>query len=389
MRLALLFLFLAAGAIYTGAAWHSYREELGAREGGASVPPEGFQHPEANLRILREAIESDDYTDRLVPHLERSLEEAPSFYQPPLLMASFYANRLERPDLARRGFEAALARFPSNGRLHLTYAQWLLTPRATAPYRSFRDEAGPESRQLALDRLESATSLEPDLTGQALGLMLRFQVPVADWAGRLPRSEATNALILATVDRAPADREERRRLLAEFLETASTLELASRIFQYADRWGEPELALRSAMKWREAALRAGDGGQIVRSTVALARHDLGSGDAEGAYRLLRETLSAIEERSLPSEDALELLCLVADEYRRRGQTAMAQGLYTEAAALSPYHAPAYLGLARNFRALGDIENARRELEEILAFDPANTEAARELQAIDKLSIGRR
>jgi tetratricopeptide (TPR) repeat protein len=304
-------------------------------------------------------------------------------------MASFYANRLERPDLARRGFEAALARFPSNGRLHLTYAQWLLTPRATAPYRSFRDEAGPESRQLALDRLESATALEPDLTGQALGLMLRFQVPVADWAGRLPRSEATNALILATVDRAPADREERRRLLAEFLETASTLELASRIFQYADRWGEPELALRSAMKWREAALRAGDGGQIVRSTVALARHDLGSGDAEGAYRLLRETLSAIEERSLPSEDALELLCLVADEYRRRGQTAMAQGLYTEAAALSPYHAPAYLGLARNFRALGDIENARRELEELLAFDPANTEAARELQAIDKLSIGRR
>jgi DNA-binding SARP family transcriptional activator len=68
---------------------------------------------------------------------------------------------------------------------------------------------------------------------------------------------------------------------------------------------------------------------------------------------------------------------------------MAQGLYTEAAALSPDHAPAYLGLARNFRALGDIENARRELEELLAFDPANTEAARELQAIDKLSIGRR
>ena len=389
MRLALLFLFLAASAIYTGAAWHSYREELGAREGRASVPPEGFQHPEANLRVLREAIESDDYTDGLVPHLERSLEEAPSFYQPPLLMASFYANRLERPDLARRGFEAALARFPSNGRLHLTYAQWLLTPRATAPYRSFRDEAGPESRQLALDRLESATSLEPDLTGQALGLMLRFQVPVADWAGRLPRSEATNALILATVDRAPADREERRRLLAEFLETASTLELASRIFQYADRWGEPELALRAAMKWREAALQAGDGGQIVRSTVALTRHDLGSGDSEGAYRLLRETLSAIEERSLPSEDALELLCLVADEYGRRGQTAMAQALYTEAAALSPYYAPAYLGLARNFRALGDLENARRELEELLAFDPSNTEAAKELQAIEKLSIGRR
>ena len=120
MRLALTFLLLAAGALYTGAAWHSYREDVNAREGRANPPAEGFRHPEANLRILREAIETNDYSDRLVPHLERSLEEAPSFYQPPLLMAAFYANRLERPELTRRSFEAALTRFPSNGRLHLS-----------------------------------------------------------------------------------------------------------------------------------------------------------------------------------------------------------------------------------------------------------------------------
>lgn len=389
MRLALLSLFLAAGAVYISGAWHSYREESGARESGRSAPPEGFTHPEANLRILREAIETNDYTDRLLPHLERSLEQAPSSYQAPLLMATFYANRLERPELTRRSFEAALARFPSNGRLHLMYAEWLLTPRATAPYRAYRRETGPDSRALALDRLESAAALEPELTRQALLLMLRFQVPVGEWADRLPRSESTNALILETADRALEDGDVRARLLTEFLSTASTLELRQRIAQYADRWGEPELAFEAASKWREAAVAAGEGREIVRSTVAVARHLLASGDSERAYPLLRETLTVMEERSLPSESSLELLCLVADEYRNRRQFAMAQALYSEAIALSRYYARAYLGLARNYRALGDLESARLELEEVLGFDPSNAGAARELEELTRLAIGRR
>ncbi len=389
MRLALLSLFIAASALYSAAAWHSYREDLNAREGGANPPPEGFRHPEASLRILREAIETNDYTDGLLPLLERSLEEAPSFYQPPLLMAAFYANRLERPELTRRSFEAALTRFPSNGRLHLSYAEWLLTPRATAPYRAFRNEAGPESRALALDRLLSATALEPDLTRQALNLMLRFQVPVAEWAERLPRSETTKTILLDTVDRAPVDRDIRARLLTEFLETTSTVELSQRIAYYAGKWGEPELALEAASKWRDLAVAAGDSGGIVRATVAIARHFMGSGDSERAYQLLRETLTLIEERSLPSESALELLCLLGDEYRNRRQHAMAQGLYSEAVAMSPYYVPAYLGLARNYRALGDLDNARHELEEVIGFDPSNASAARELEELMKLESVRR
>jgi Tfp pilus assembly protein PilF len=389
MRLALLLLFFAASALYTGAAWHSYREEVNARAVRGSPPQDGFQHPEANLRILRNAIETNDYTDRLLPHFERSLEEAPSFYQPPLLMATFYANRLERPDLTRRSFEAALARFPSNGRLHLTYAEWLLTPRATLPYRTFRDGTGPEARVLALERLGTATALEPDLTGQALFLMLRFRVPVSEWADRLPRSESTNVLILDTVDRAPEDRNIRASLLREFLATATTTELSRRIATYAEKWGEPELALDAASLWREAAVAAADGTEIVRATLLIVRHFLRVGDSKQAYQVLRETLAILEDRSLPSETALELLCLVADEYRRLRQYAMAQGLYSEAAALSPYHAPAYLGLARNYRALGDLENARRELEEVLGFDPSNADAGRELEELAKLAIGRR
>ncbi|HEY7818963.1 MAG TPA: tetratricopeptide repeat protein [Vicinamibacteria bacterium] len=382
MRAALVFLLLTGSAFYGGAAWYSYREERNARVRATSAPSEeAFRHPETNLRILRDALDRGDYTDRLVPHLERSLDEAPSFYQPPLLMAAFYANRLERPDLVQRSFEAALERFPSNGRLHLIYAQWLLAPRPNAPYRAFRDPTGPESRKLALERLGSATTLEPDLTRQALALMLHFQVPAAEWAHRLPRTEATQSIILDTLDRSADDPEVRTRSLSEFLAGASTLELARNVAYYAEKWGEPEVALDASSKWRELAIRAADAREIVRATGAEARHLLSHGDSDRAYRLLRETLTVLEERSLSRESALELLCLLADEYRNRRQHAMAQGLYSEAAAISPHYAPAYLGLARNYRALGDVGSARLELERILEFDPSNEEAGRELSQI--------
>ena len=129
MRLLLILLFSAAGALYSVAAFHAYREETFARTTATDRLPEDAVHPEANLRVIREAIETRDYTDRLLPRLERALDEAPSFYQPPLLLAAFRANRLELPEQTARSFEAALSRFPSNGRLHLMYAEWLLTPR--------------------------------------------------------------------------------------------------------------------------------------------------------------------------------------------------------------------------------------------------------------------
>jgi tetratricopeptide (TPR) repeat protein len=304
-------------------------------------------------------------------------------------MASFYANRLEQPELTRKSFEAALARFPSNGRLHLTYAEWLLLPRATAPYRSFRNESVLDARGLALDHIESATSLEPDLTQQALNLMLRFQVPISEWVDRLPPSEETNALLLHVMDRAPGNLDMRRKLLVQFLESATTTELLRWVTQFGEKWGEPALSLRAAERWREKAIESGASDELVRSTVALARMALASGNSDSAYRLLRETLSTIEARGLPTESALELLCRIGDEYQRRRQHAMAQGLYSEAIAMSSYHAPAYVGLARNYRALGDLENARREIDEVLRFDPSNADAARELEQLSHLATRKR
>lgn len=397
MRLLLLSVFVAAGAVYSLLALRSYREERLAREPSLSLslslPAVGITavHPEANLRLLREAMERNDYSDELLPHLETAFEEAPTFYQPPVLMAAFYANRLERPELIRRSFELALERFPSNGRLHLTYAEWLLTPRETAPYRAYRedDSARSDEHQRALDELETATELEPDLTPTALELLTRFQTPVSEWVDRLPRTDSTRAQLLEALDRSPRDGETRRRVLSEFLSEGSSPELFRSIDHYAERWNEPELALAAAAKWHEAALDHGSGSELAQATVSLARHELDRSAANEAYRLSRETLAAMEERNLPSVSELQLLCALGELYLSRHQTGTAQGLFSEAVTRSRDYVPAHLGLARIYQSSGDLESARRELEQALSFDPSNAQALRQMEEVRKLSPARR
>ena len=51
---------------------------LAAGEPGENQPSEPSRHPEANLRRLRHAFASEEYTDDLQPYLERSLGQAPS-----------------------------------------------------------------------------------------------------------------------------------------------------------------------------------------------------------------------------------------------------------------------------------------------------------------------
>jgi Tetratricopeptide repeat len=305
-------------------------------------------------------------------------------------MAAFYANRLERPEVIRKSFEAALERFPSNGRLHLTYSEWLLTPRPTAPYRAFRaeDESLPPEaeRELALTHIDTALGLEPELTREALRMLLRFRVPEPIWAERLPPTDETLQLVLETVDRTEANPEARRSLLQDSLARGSALPLFRSIAYYAERWGETTIALDAAGRWRRAALDEGASGEIVKATTAAARLHLAANDGDRAYELTRSTISLVEERGLPSETTLVLLCNVGDEYLNRGQTAMAQGLFSEAAAISRFHVPAVLGLARAYRAAGDLASARSELERALALDPSNETARRQLDEIAELPL---
>jgi tetratricopeptide (TPR) repeat protein len=387
MRPLLASLLLAAGGLYAAFALHSYREECAARPCSSEASSRVATHPEANLRVVREAIEGDDYSDPLLARLARAFEQAPASYQPPLLLAAFYANRLENPETIRRSFEAALARFPSNGRLHLTYAEWLLTPRATAPYRSYRDEPDKSrATALALDHLETAAAFEPELTAKVLDLLLRARVPVSQWAARIPATDAAMALLLHAADRAPADPDARRKLLSDVLARESTLELHRSVAYYGERWHEGTIAIEAAKQWREAALRDGHGAECARATAAMVRYGLDAGESERAYALLRDTLKLMEERSLPSEHAAELLRLVGEDYLNRRQPAMAQAVFAEAVTLSRYHVPARLGLAGAYLATGDLDAARREIDQVLEIDPSNAQARQRLEELERLSL---
>lgn len=382
MRLLVLSLFGLAGTLYSFAAFESYREEVRARGTGASFEPiknepsEPSRHPEANLRRLRQAFASENYTDDLQPYLERALAQAPTFYQPSFLLAAFYANRLEHPETIEGGFEAALTRFPSNGRLHMTFAEWLLTPRATQPYRSYRADAGPDdddARERAIQHVARAASLEPELTRQALDLLLRFRFPMNTWNDVLPGDETTRQLILHAADRAPRDADTRRQLLTSCLSDAVAGATLRTVAHFGRKWDEPQIALAASERWHELALESGIGIELRPATLNLAREYLENAQPESAYRVVRTALTAMEEGGF-AEDSAELLVGTGDIYLARGQVAMAQSLYTEAAALFPFHAPAYLGLAHAHQRAGAPDDAILEARRVLELDPGNHRA---------------
>ena len=379
MRLLVLSLVGLAGTLYSFAAFESYREEVRARDTGASLqddPSEPPKHPEANLRRLRHAFASENYTDDLQPYLERALAQAPTFYQPPFLLAAFYANRLEQPETIEGGFEAALDRFPSNGRLHMTFAEWLLTPRATQPYRSYRADSGrgdDDARERALRHVERATSLEPELTRQALDLLLRFRFPMNTWADVLPGDETTRQLILQAADRAPRDRDTRRQLLTSYLSGTLAGATLRAVANFGRKWDELRIALAASERWHALALESGVGLELRHATLILAREYLENAQPDRAYHALRTALTTMEEGAF-AEDSAELLVGTGDIYLARGQVAMAQSLYTEAATLFPFHAPAYLGLAHTHQRAGAPDDAIREARRALELDPENNQA---------------
>jgi tetratricopeptide (TPR) repeat protein len=397
MRLFVVSLFSLLGALYAFAAFISYREEVRARDGfpSASVtaaPLDGLSatdrgstppslHPEANLARLRAAFASKNYTDELEPVLESALDQAPTFYQPSFLLAAFYANRLEHPDVIARCFEAALDRFPSNGRLHLTYAEWLLTPRTRAAYRSHRvdSESIRNASQRGTNQIEQATALEPDLVRRALNLMLRFRLPLGSWTSVLPDDGVSRVLILQAAERAPRDVVARRELLASYLSRNQETAVLETLVRLGRAWDQPEVALVASERWRAAALAENTGAQLTRSTLSLVREYLDNNQSDRAFEVLRNTVSTFVERNL-SQDNAELLVGAGDLYLARTRTAMAQSLFTEAATLFPFDAKAYLGLARTHARDGNTENAIVELRRVLELEPNNNQARSMLNA---------
>jgi tetratricopeptide (TPR) repeat protein len=392
MRLLLLIILTFTGGLYCLGAFRSFREDELAKNPLETLSADEIpRHPEANLRVLRDAFASNNYADNLVPRLNAALLQAPSFYQPPFLMAAFYANRLEKPETVRASFESSLARFPSNGRLHLTYAEWLLTPRETAPYRVYRvtttERLVREERDLALNHVERATALEPDLARDALLLMLRTGIPASEWAERIPREPGTKPLLLEALDRAPRDPSARRTLLEELLsDSQEDMVVLRACFRYARRWGERDVALEAATRWHQAALEIPLGDGVTGASVALVTVRLERGETDLAYGTVRDTLAKMEARGLPEELTIELLTGAGEAYLNAGSSAMAQGLLSEAAALSPYDVRPLLGLARVHQTLNETQEAIDLLERVLELDPSNVRARRELDALLEKSL---
>ena len=254
MRLFILSVAALFGGIYAYAAFDVFREEQGAQGWDAVAASPPTRHPEANLRHLRTSFASGKYSNELEPYLDRALEQAPSFYQSPFLLAAFYANRIEQPERIEQSFEAAIRRFPANGRLHLTFAEWLLTPRMTGPYRAYRETEGSlvasrESR--ALEHIATATRLEPELDGRTLVLLARFRVPFEAWDALIPREHRKMSLVLQIVDNTVRNVAKRRVLLERFLSEASDVAALRSIESYGDAWGE-----RDRFRGRSSVARA-------------------------------------------------------------------------------------------------------------------------------------
>jgi Tfp pilus assembly protein PilF len=329
------------------------------------------------MSVVRDAFAARNYSDEVLKYVTLSIEQAPSCYQPPFLLASYYANRIEEPDLTRRGFEAALRRYPFNGRLHLNYAQWLFT--SSQNFIRLTTDGAPtgRARQLAETHVEAALRLEPNLTRAALNLLENHRVLPERWSKLVPDTLSAQRQLFPVLARA-GYRTEALELLRHLLQANQDIGLFREATNWALAWGDAELSLESARRWQEMASGRGlaDFGQ---ASLQVARVHLRVGDFEAAYQVTRSALQEIERRASESSTvALELLCGMANEFLRDGQPAMAESLFAEAITRSPRYAPACLGMARTYRRSGNPAAAMELYRKALQLDPKNTEAEREL-----------
>ena len=154
-----------------------------------------LHHPEAVLGILHEHSDGV-YPNELRPALARALESAPSFYQGPLFYADFLAQRREEPGRVRALFEIAVRRFPTNGRIHLAYAEWLLDARGDLAAITVFD--GTDPLPLTESYVRKALALEPELSTRALAALSLHRIPPERWKSVMPRhASADRALVLA------------------------------------------------------------------------------------------------------------------------------------------------------------------------------------------------
>jgi tetratricopeptide (TPR) repeat protein len=372
MRLFLVALLTIAGAIYSIGAVYFFTQQRLASDEIRDEPPslEKLRHPEAMLTVVRRSFDDNDFLPPRLEIVERAMLELPSYYQPPFLIALYHSNRLEQPERTSRAFEAALRRYPANGRLHLAFAQWLWSSRLYPSGATHTVDA----RKLAERHLATALQLEPDLARVAIDVLREHRIPPTRWSSIFPDESATRRQLLLALSEA-GERSEALSLLRESLVGERDARWLQTAAQWAFQWGDLELALETAKRWLEieqsGPLRRGHS----RASLFIARVHLEMGASDEAYESFRRALDAA---GAASPDGLEILCTMANEYARNGQVVLAQSLYGEATAVAPRHVPALLGLAQTFRQMGEREEAIIHFRKVLELDPNNSVAERAL-----------
>lgn len=374
----------ALGAVYF------FRQEQWARDPASVLSSTGesedalvrARHPEAILGTLQERFARQRFGEIELGLVTRALGEVPSFYQSPFLLATYHASRLEAPAAVRAAYEAALDRYPANGRLHFSYAVWLFEARTNLA--AWRDPEDParlvDPGTLAEAHLARSMELESDLSWKALDAMETYRVPAERWAALTPEDALSRRHLVDVLFRAGHD-DAGLDLLRESLAAEPDLGTLRHAAELALRHHRPELALEAALRWQ--AVLESEGGARARSmepALAISRAHFALGDTESSNRVLDEALAQVSEQFGPSSRVtLDTLCAIGSEYLSRGQTFSAEGFYSQAVSRSPSHVPALVGLARSLMRSGDVEGAISRYEEVLRLDPDHEAARNELK----------
>lgn len=376
----------AFAAVYVVGAVYFFQQERWAREPSvvSMTAAASARHPEAVLGLLQERFARQRFGDVELSLVHEALEQAPSFYQSPFFLATYHASRLESFGTVRAAYEAALSRYPANGRLHLDYAIWLLKSRTSLA--GWRDPEEPgglrDPSSTAEEHLQQAMALERDLSWRALRALETYGIPPGRWAALTPSDVLSRRHLIDALFRG-GHVQVGLELVRDTVEESTDAAMLRRAARLALEGESPELALAAASKWqRLAGSKSGSASRTVDVALLMSRAHESMGNLEASSRVVEEALTHIENRFGPSSRiTLDALCAVGNDYSSRGRTFAAESFYTQAVSRSPSYVPALLGLARSLSRSGDLDGAIARYEEILRLEPGHEVARQELKKL--------
>lgn len=384
MRRLVAVLLAAFVVLYGAVARELFVQERWAFEIPTTLDPRRIRNPEVAIGLVQSRFEANRFREEELELLRPALRQAAPFYQPSFLLATFYASRLSEPAKVRAAYEAALARYPANGRLQLAYGAWLLDSRASLDGWRSPEEPGVLRDPLpdAELHLKKAMTLEPELSWPALGALSRNRVPPARWGALVPDHPIARAHLLDALFQA-GQIDAVWESLGEDLLSSEDPNILRRVVQWGLKGERPEIALRAAKSWKSLVEESdADGANLLEPVLWVSRAHLALGQEETAYDALSRTLEELEVRfGRTSRTSLELLCAMGEEYLRRGHLVTAEALFQQAVSRRSSYVPALLGLARTLRQAGFDADAVKQYEEVLRFEPENASAQRELTSL--------